>query len=85
MIYHLRTSHFWDISVKNVQVIFDYSSLVGILLYGVNLLLIVSKFILKIFHIIKKNIFEQDKSLFWAVIRFFYYDNFSRLDAAKNI
>ena len=49
-----NVSFFLDISVKNVQFIFNYFSLIGKLIYGVKLLLIVNRFILKNLHIIRK-------------------------------
>ena len=49
-----NVSFFLDILVKKVQIIFDYFSLVGKLMYGVKLMLIVSRFILKKLHIIRK-------------------------------
>ena len=50
-------SFFLDISVKKVQIIFDYFSLVGKLMYGVKLMLILSRFILKKLHIIRKSLY----------------------------
>ena len=66
-----NVSFFLDISVKKVQIIFDYFSLVGKLMYGVNLLLIVNRFIFKILYIIRKILLSKINLYFGLLFDFF--------------